>query len=210
MWLPCGLTPYLVIYELMLWTVCLVGDNFLPTLNIIKDHIWAKALADSATHGAIGALSWAVCVDLDFRNNYKVLECILAGFLSCAIDLDHFIAAGSFQLKDALSLTNRPVFHDTTIIPAIALLLYFVCYNLNRFYSLPLIFTIAWLSHHLRDGTRRGLWVRPFGSTPPIPYVVYVILVMLLPVTCRIFMTIYGMRMDRYLTKERDIEMNII
>nr|CAD7392037.1 unnamed protein product [Timema cristinae] len=46
---------------------------------------------------------------------------------------------------------------------------------------------IAWLvlaallSHHIRDGTRRGLWMWPFGSTPTIPYSLYVGAMMALP-----------------------------
>jgi hypothetical protein len=33
----------------------------------------------------------------------------------------------------------------------------------------------------LRDATRRGLWLYPFGSIPPIPYAVYIVSCMLLP-----------------------------
>lgn len=39
----------------------------------------------------------------------------------------------------------------------------------------------AVLSHHIRDGTRRGLWIYPFGSSPSIPYYCYVLLTMCLP-----------------------------
>jgi hypothetical protein len=33
----------------------------------------------------------------------------------------------------------------------------------------------------LRDGYRRGLWFWPFGSTPAIPYTIYLFLELILP-----------------------------
>ena len=41
---------------------------------------------------------------------------------------------------------------------------------------------IAWGSHHLRDAQRRGLWFPPFGSTPAIPYLLYLLLEFMLPI----------------------------
>ena len=38
---------------------------------------------------------------------------------------------------------------------------------------LALVFAVAWMSHHMRDATRRGLWFAPLGSTPPLPRWVY-------------------------------------
>lgn len=43
------------------------------------------------------------------------------------------------------------------------------------------VISCAILSHHIRDGTRRGLWIYPFGSTPNVPYYGYVLLTMILP-----------------------------
>lgn len=44
-----------------------------------------------------------------------------------------------------------------------------------------LILLTAFISHHTRDATRRGYWFYPFGSTPPLPYAVYVIVTCTLP-----------------------------
>lgn len=39
----------------------------------------------------------------------------------------------------------------------------------------------SFMSHHVRDGNRRGLWFWPFGSTQPIPYYLYLSICMVLP-----------------------------
>jgi len=44
-----------------------------------------------------------------------------------------------------------------------------------------MIVTVAWLSHHVRDAVRRGMWFYPFGSTPPLPKAVYLATIILLP-----------------------------
>lgn len=43
------------------------------------------------------------------------------------------------------------------------------------------MFVVAVISHHLRDGNRRGLWFWPFGSTPPLPYWLYISCTVALP-----------------------------
>lgn len=44
-----------------------------------------------------------------------------------------------------------------------------------------LILLAAFATHHVRDATRRGLWFYPYGSTAPIPYVVYIVLTCMIP-----------------------------
>ena len=84
--------------------------------------------------------------------------------------------------QDALSLRNRPFLHATTIIPVLApVLQVWIAQNITSLKLLPYMFTVAVLSHHLRDGQRRGLWFWPFGSTPPLPYWLYVTCELLLP-----------------------------
>lgn len=43
------------------------------------------------------------------------------------------------------------------------------------------ILLASFLSHHIRDSTRRGFWLWPFGSTAPVPYTLYILSQMLLP-----------------------------
>ena len=53
--------------------------------------------------------------------------------------------------------------------------------------NIPSLIVYAWMilgsfmSHHVRDGNRRGLWFWPFGSTEPIPYYLYLTICMILP-----------------------------
>ena len=91
-------------------------------------------------------------------------------------------------LQNALSLKQRPFAHNTTLVIIGTALLSLLLHLLPPLSSNPLtrhlpdMFLIACLSHHLRDADRRGVWLGPFGSTPPIPYRLYPLLVAMLPV----------------------------
>ena len=90
--------------------------------------------------------------------------------------------------QDAVSLANRPPFHNTTTIVLLVLfqfLLKILCAEFHLHDTLQRFFLLletSIMSHHLRDAHRRGLWLWPFGSTPPIqPSWVYIFLIVLLP-----------------------------
>lgn len=57
--------------------------------------------------------------------------------------------------------------------------------NIQCLQDLPYMFVVAVLSHHFRDAQRRGLWFWPVGSTPPLPYGIYIICVVLLPMVVK-------------------------
>ena len=57
----------------------------------------------------------------------------------------------------------------------------FLAQNIPYLQSLPYLFAVAIISHHLRDGHRRGLWFWPIGSTPAIPYWLYVVCIVAFP-----------------------------
>ncbi len=59
---------------------------------------------------------------------------------------------------------------------------------------------IALFSHQVRDAFRRGLWFWPFGSTPPIPYPIYLIIEICLPLSMAKIMC-------KWNNKEREISM---
>jgi hypothetical protein len=44
---------------------------------------------------------------------------------------------------------------------------------ISRNYRTGLLVSVSLFSHQLRDATRRGLWFWPMGSTPRIPYAIY-------------------------------------
>ncbi len=101
----------------------------------------------------------------------------LCGVLSCALDADHFLSAHSFAFRDALNLSARPFGHAFTFVlaavGAAALLPAVLPTPVSA--AVPgmphawLLLAVAWVTHHLRDATRRGLWLWPLGSTPPLP-----------------------------------------
>ncbi|XP_070515607.1 transmembrane protein 267-like isoform X2 [Cardiocondyla obscurior] len=136
----------------------------------------ARALFDNATHATVGGLTWTLIVVLSRKSVVRNLKSILSCFLLASfIDLDHFIAARSWHIHDATHLPKRPFLHCTTV--PIVLWILFISLSYT-FHSLLLehiswVMLAAFLSHHIRDGTRRGLWFCPFGSTCPIPYYLY-------------------------------------
>ncbi|EDO45051.1 predicted protein [Nematostella vectensis] len=168
---------------LMLASVCLVCD-WLITVPIIHNTDPSRALMDNLAHGFIAGISWLIVVGISREGIIQSLGCSV---LSCAIDVDHFFLARSWNLKDALSLTHRPPLHTTTIILLLVPLLQTWCaQHVVCLHLLPYMFTISVLSHHLRDAQRRGLWFWPIGSTPSLPCWLYVTCVMLLPFVLKI------------------------
>lgn len=83
--------------------------------------------------------------------------------------------------QDAINLQRRPFLHCTTI-PIIMLvnLLILQC-RFHRFSLWLGIVMCAFFTHHIRDATRRGFWVYPFGNTAPVPYFLYIIGVIVTP-----------------------------
>lgn len=144
----------------------------------------ARAIFDNVTHAIVGGLSWAVILNLSRRSLSQNFSSIVWCFcLSSFIDVDHFIAACSWRLSDATHLQKRPFFHCTTLPIALWLMLNFYASVFNQ----PQLGPYSWmmltsfLSHHIRDATRRGLWFCPIGSTQPIPYYLYLVMSMMLP-----------------------------
>ncbi|XP_060525976.1 transmembrane protein 267 [Cylas formicarius] len=159
----------------------IVGDLFVTASNLNL----FRALFDNATHGVIGGLSWLVFALNSKLANAKVtsLEVLLCAVLSSAIDLDHFVVAKSLLLKDATNLTRRPFLHCSTFPLSASLILLLVSYLLSApcIKRISLMTLTAFGSHHIRDATRRGFWFYPYGSTPPIPYMIYVLLTCVWP-----------------------------
>lgn len=96
-----------------------------------------------------------------------LFSAMLAFLVACALDADHFIAARSLSLRDATSLGTRPFGH--------AVLFVVLASSILAAANPPaaIMVAVAWGSHQLRDSTRRGLWLWPAGSTPPLPVWTY-------------------------------------
>uniref|UniRef100_H2ZXX8 Transmembrane protein 267 n=2 Tax=Latimeria chalumnae TaxID=7897 RepID=H2ZXX8_LATCH len=173
-----------VISSVALAVFCFLSDSFLQ-FTFVHQNDWIRALTDNAVHGIVGLWSWALVIGLRKKSDF--CEVLLAGFLASAIDLDHFVLAGSLSLKAALHLPKRPFLHCSTIIPLVALILK-CCLQIFKLKDswcfLPWMVFISWTSHHIRDGTRQGLWFCPFGSIAPLPYWLYIAMTASLPHLC--------------------------
>ncbi|XP_071438645.1 transmembrane protein 267 isoform X2 [Hetaerina americana] len=154
-----------------------------------------RAICDNLTHGLIGFFSWYI-VTSEYNLKNRIIESLFCAFFASAIDADHFISARSLYVKDAVRLSSRPFMHCTTLVIIITLLVRVVVKVLQFTHKLHAIwkridwlFLLATISHHIRDGSRRGLWLWPLPfwssgnvySTPPLPKVIYLILTMTLP-----------------------------
>jgi len=70
-----------------------------------------------------------------------------ASFLSAAFDLDHFVAAGSFSLIDAISLPHRPITHSFVIVFLFAV----ISSLITRSKEIGVLSFFSLCSHLLRD-----------------------------------------------------------
>ncbi|KAL0275385.1 UNVERIFIED_CONTAM: hypothetical protein PYX00_003244 [Menopon gallinae] len=160
---------------------CLVGDkNSVP----LKEGDLAAAVCDNITHAIVGVFVWlSVILGRSPIGPTNYIEIVTCGLISSFIDLDHFMAARSFNLKDAVNLSHRPMFHCTSGAMAVSGGMLMIAYllHISWLYRFACIVIAAFLSHHIRDSTRRGLWIWPFGVTKPIPYFAYLIAEVLLP-----------------------------
>ncbi|XP_013775206.1 transmembrane protein 267-like [Limulus polyphemus] len=182
---------------LLLLLVSMLGDGLLTT-GIIQQSDFLRALIDNITHGLIAVISWVLVAvsgtatrsDEPSSIFLKSLlaEALLCGLIACVVDLDHFMMAKSFRLKDALNLGSRPPFHCTSVLflASFFIVIFAIILKISWLVKLGLLFTVAVLSHHLRDSVRRGLWLWPLGSTRPLAYWLYCILLVSLPLLVQI------------------------
>ncbi|KAM6328677.1 LOW QUALITY PROTEIN: transmembrane protein 267 [Alca torda] len=171
---------------------CFVADRLL-SFSFIQQNDWLRAFSDNAVHVILGMWSWAIVIGLRKKVTYEVTR----GFLDSVIDVAHFFLAGSLSLKAALTLPQRPLLHCSTVIPVVALTLKFIMHLFrlkDSWCFLPWMLFISWTSHHVRDGIRHGLWICPFGKTPPLPYWLYVAITASLPHLCSFIMYLTGTR----------------
>lgn len=101
-----------------------------------------------------------------------------------------------YALQAALSLEKRPVLHNSTLMLVFSLCPAAICQFLppckiifrTAVILLCCIFAVAWTTHHLRDGLRRGIWIAPFGHTSPLPVWLYLAATTAVPLTVRTFL----------------------
>jgi len=114
-----------------------------------------------------------------------IMESFICGLVSSATDIDHFVAAENhFSLESATSLSSRPWMHRSSLalLVCVIVLLVSLLYGIWWMHSLSFMLLMAWSSHHLRDGLRRGISFYPFESSPAIDYRLYILVILLLPI----------------------------
>ena len=180
--------------EVLLAIVCLVGDYYvfksLSLINLfqfksfpILNEILIRALLDNFVHGIIGLLSWSI-----ISYPYLSLNELIASYLfSSILDIDHFINARSFKIAEAISLQRRPFLHNSLTLLLINSVIFLSLAYVNpaKKNAWAILFFISWFSHHCRDGTRHGLWFGFVGSSTPINYNFYLLIILLLPLLFR-------------------------
>ncbi|KAK3758294.1 hypothetical protein RRG08_004116 [Elysia crispata] len=189
----CFPTPLLAFFLcLMIVTVCLIGDAMLTKAALVNLHgtysvPMLRAFVDSSTHAAVGFLVWAMVENASLLTDYsKWGNCIVAAVLAASVDVDHFLAAGSFRLEKALHLEKRPPFHNTSLVLLGTLICVFLSKWRPKMWVFTLMFLSSWLSHHIRDANHRGLWIAPFGHTPLFSTQFYILCILVLAVCVRI------------------------
>jgi len=75
-------------------TLCICGDAYMQRCV----SIWSRALCDSTVHAAVASVAW-LAVTADQLTLFTLMQSAVCGLLSSAVDLDHFIAAGSLSLE---------------------------------------------------------------------------------------------------------------
>ncbi|CAM9339258.1 unnamed protein product [Choristocarpus tenellus] len=114
------------------------------------------------------------------------------------LDLDHFAAAGSFRLSQALGLSARPWGHSTSakllIVSVCSVSYAMVLWGLTLNTRAAFATISSGASHQLRDSTRRGLWLWPPDgpSTAPVPYLVYILAQGILPLVLAVGLNCMG------------------
>lgn len=86
------------------FAVQIIPYGFLGSICYILDVIFLaiqhrilRALVDNMAHGVIAFVSW--CVVSEVLTRKDLADGVLSAFIACALDVDHFIAARSFNLQ---------------------------------------------------------------------------------------------------------------
>eukprot|EP00116_Pleurobrachia_bachei_P004790 sb/3465052/ len=185
-----------LLVSLLISTTCYYGDK-LVAINSQTGNLLVGAVTDNLVHGTIAVVSWILGrynhhltkeksgLRGDLTRGYRsglathtliILESIICGVIACLIDLDHFVAAWSFDIEDALAAPVRGMLHNSAIVILLAVYHYYTPYL-----SL-VILTVAFSTHQLREAVRRGLMFLPIGHTPPISYLLYLTAISLITV----------------------------
>jgi len=179
--------------SLIVIAISLIGDHLL-TIKRTPFNSYLIAFSDTLIHGFIAFFSWLlvyVSKGQPICEYVIIMGSIICGLTASAIDVDHVIAARSFDLRDISQLTGRPFLHNTSLTLVISVVIIYLGLNRHNWmcHTYGWIFLTASLTHHLRDAIRHGFWFFPF-NTRPVPLWAYIISLVSYPLICSILMDI--------------------
>lgn len=157
------------IFAAAILAVMVLGDALVyASPKGIPTSIWA--LLDAPVHWVLALLIVSPLLSHPALGRHLWLWVAVATVAAVFVDLDHFIAARSFALEDALTLGNRPWAHSLFFAVAMAVITWVV----SREPLGALLVLVVLLSHIVRDGSHGGipLWW-PAGGSVDIPVPLY-------------------------------------
>ncbi|CAL1275179.1 unnamed protein product [Larinioides sclopetarius] len=101
-------------------------SDFILNLEVVYKNISLRCITDNLTHVCLGIISWLIVCSYDSFSTTHFYQSLLCGLFAGLIDLDHFLMAKSLKFKDAISLSSRPPFHNTTFVSMFAISLILV------------------------------------------------------------------------------------
>jgi hypothetical protein len=155
------------------WTLLFISlaiVAFLLSADTLIEHrpfaprtFWA--LFDVFVHGVVALIVVLPVLGVRLETPMSILPLLAALFAATWLDLDHFIAAGSLNIEDALSLATRPATHSLTFAGLVGI----VSTLSSRKPVLGWVMFAALASHVLRDaagGITLVLWPLPVTGIP--------------------------------------------
>ncbi|HEX4035199.1 MAG TPA: metal-dependent hydrolase [Solirubrobacteraceae bacterium] len=123
--------------------------------------VWAVAIHGVICLAAIAPIVW--------RSRRRTLYAVLAFIGGSVIDLDHFIAAGSFNLHTIETMSGRPDTHSLIFAVALALLAWALTRRAIAAWSVFAV-TVAHLLFDAAGGSEHFFY--PFSSLDGLPWIV--------------------------------------
>lgn len=109
----------------------------------------------------------------------------VAFVISCSIDLDHIIKDLFLVITgQSPAQWERGWLHFSLPPLVLSCTLYLSALLFHSLWCIPCatLCILSIISHHIRDGVHHGLQFYPLGNTPKIPYWLYIVLTLVLPV----------------------------
>jgi hypothetical protein len=140
-----------------------IADVLIERRPFASQVFWA--LFDVLVNGVLALFLISPIFDIQAETRKTIALFCLFFFTAVLLDLDHFIAAWSFSISDALALKLRPPSHSLTFAAIVGLISALISKNLAISWGM----FAALASHILRDasgGITPILWPLPLKAIP--------------------------------------------